>query len=203
LNRVFASKFYVFPAPFDVSRSFKKQGIVMELMDSLKKTGRAVERAFMPADKNAEMDILDKLKLEHDEVLDLLADLVDTDNARERKMIFKKIKAALVPHARAEEKIVYDAIIAQKDKFQQIDGEEGYIEHDLADKMLATLGKITNASSPEFSAAAKVLKELLEHHIQEEERNVWRDVRDRFNEDERMDMNRRFEAAKKKVRIPA
>ncbi len=175
----------------------------MELMDSLKKTGRAVERAFMPTGKNADMDILDKLKLEHDEVLDLLADLVDTDNARERKAIFKKIKSALVPHERAEEKVVYDAIIAQKDRSQQVDGEEGYLEHDLADKTLVTMGKIANAGSPEFTAAAKVLKELLEHHIREEERNIWRDVRDRFDADERMAMNRRFEAAKKKVRIPA
>jgi hypothetical protein len=55
--------------------------------------------------------------------------------------------------------------------------------------------------SPEFSAAAKVLKEIVEHHVEEEERNVWADVRKHFSEEERLEMNRRFEAAKQKVRV--
>jgi hypothetical protein len=61
---------------------------------------------------------------------------------------------------------------------------------------------MTNAASPEFSAAAKVLKELVEHHVREEERNIWSDVRENFSEEDRMAMNAAFEAAKKKVRVP-
>jgi hypothetical protein len=174
----------------------------MELMDTMKKTGRAVEKAFAlsPA-KEGDMDILDKLKQEHEEVSAMLSQLVDSESAPQRKVLLKKIKGALVPHVRAEEKIVYNAIIAQKEKSNKIDGEEGYMEHGLADKMLATLGKITNATSPEFSAAAKVLKELIEHHVKEEERNVWRDVKEHFDSEERVEMNRKFEAAKKKVKV--
>jgi len=172
----------------------------MEFMDTVKKTGKAVEKAFMPSSQD-EKDILDVLRTEHNEVKKLLSELVETTSAPTRKSLLKKIKLALVPHVRAEEKIVYDAIIAQKDKNEKTDGEEGYLEHDLADKMLATLGKISNAASPEFSAAAKVLKELVEHHIEEEESNVWKDVRNHFNADERIEMNRQFEIAKKKVRV--
>ena len=47
----------------------------------------------------------------------------------------------------------------------------------------------------------KVLKEIVEHHVEEEERNVWADVRKHFSEEERLEMNRRFEAAKQKVRV--
>ena len=170
----------------------------MEFMDTVKKTSRAVEKAFTPSAQE-EKDILDVLKTEHNEVKKLLGELVETPSASARKALLKKIKLALVPHVRAEEKIVYDAIIAQKDKGEKTDGEEGYLEHDLADKMLATLSKISNAASPEFSAAAKVLKELVEHHIEEEESNVWKDVRNHFNAGERIEMNRKFEMAKKKV----
>ncbi len=106
-----------------------------------------------------------------------------------------------MPHVRAEEKVVYDAILKLKDKHTQQDGEEGYLEHGLADKMLASLGKIQNAASPEFSATSKVLKELVEHHVEEEEHNVWADVRSNFSADDRIEMNRKFEAAKKKVRV--
>ena len=147
------------------------------------------------------MDILDVLKHEHDEVKELLNDLVETPSAATRKSLLKQIKMALVPHVRAEEKIVYDAIIAQKGKDEKVDGEEGYLEHELADKMLAKLEKISNASSPEFSAGAKVLKELVTHHVDEEERNVWKDVRKHFDSDKRIEMNRRYEMAKKKVRV--
>jgi hemerythrin-like domain-containing protein len=100
------------------------------------------------------------------------------------------------------EKVVYDAILALRDKEAKIDCAEGYLEHGLADKMLATLGKISNATSPKFSAAAKVLKELIEHHIKEEESNVWSDVKKYFSSEQRYAINEKFEAAKKNVKIP-
>lgn len=174
----------------------------MELMDTMKKTGRAVEKALSLApEKDGDVDILDKLEQEHKEVKSLFSQLVESESAPQRKTLLKKIKAALVPHSRAEEKVVYNAIISQKEKRSKIDGKEGYIEHGLADKMLAMLSKITNATSPEFSAAAKVLKELIEHHISEEERDVWKDVRKYYDSDARIVMNRKFEAEKKKVRV--
>jgi hypothetical protein len=148
-----------------------------------------------------DMDILDKLKAEHDAVKALLAKLVDSESGPERLSLARQVKAALVPHTRAEEKIVYDAIIALREKAPKIDGNEGYLEHQHADIALKKLLSIKPATSPEFSAAAKVLKELVEHHIDEEERNVWRDVRKAFDGAERMEMNRAFEAAKKRVRI--
>ncbi|MEI9931500.1 MAG: hypothetical protein WDM89_13415 [Rhizomicrobium sp.] len=46
-----------------------------------------------------------------------------------------------------------------------------------------------------------MLKELVEHHVEEEERNIWSDVKENFSEEERYAMNVAFEAAKKKVKI--
>jgi hemerythrin superfamily protein len=63
-----------------------------------------------------DMDILTKLKKEHREVQLLLDQLVDSDSASERKSLLKQIRVALVPHSRAEEKVVYDAVRALKDK---------------------------------------------------------------------------------------
>jgi len=70
------------------------------------------------------------------------------------------------------------------------------------DRMLANLGKIEKPASPEFTAAAKVLKELIAHHVEEEERNIWSDVRENFSSEQRLRMNEEFEAAKKRVKIP-
>jgi hemerythrin superfamily protein len=174
----------------------------MSLSGTIRTTTRKVQNALTPATyAEGDMDILTKLKKEHREVQALLDELVDTESAAQRKSLLKKIKLALVPHSRAEEKVVYDAVLALKDKEARQDGEEGYLEHGLADRMLATLGK-AGAASLEFAAAAKVLRELLNHHIQEEESNIWSDVKDNFSDEQRTAMNRQFEAAKKKVKVP-
>ena len=171
----------------------------MSVSTSVKKAARKIEQALTGEEPQA--DLLDTLKEEHELVQDMLKRLVDSDKAAERKSLLKQIKANLVPHVRAEEKVLYDAVLALKDKAAKQDGEEGYIEHSLADKTLAKLEKIGNALSPEFGAAAKVLKELVEHHIREEESSVWSDARENFSADQRKLMNQRYLAEKKKVRV--
>jgi len=171
----------------------------MSITTSIKKATRKVEKAV--TGEEPQIDLLDTLKEEHEEVSALLKKLVDSESASERKSLLKQVKGALVPHVRAEEKVLYDAIIAVKDKNAQQDGEEGYIEHSLADKTLKDLEKIGNALSAEFGAAAKVLKELVEHHVKEEESNVWSDARKHFSADERKLMNQKYLAEKKKVRL--
>ena len=161
-------------------------------------------KAKAPQGRNTpdDADVLDTLEKEHDEVQALLKKLVDSEKAAERTQLVKKIKAALVPHSRAEEKVVYDAILAVRgDKEAKIDGNEGYFEHAHADMALKKLSTIKPATSPEFTAAAKVLKELLDHHIKEEESDVWRDVRKHFNGEQRVELNRKYEAAKKRVKV--
>jgi iron-sulfur cluster repair protein YtfE (RIC family) len=171
----------------------------MSITTSVKKASRKIEHAL--TGEQPQVDLLDTLKEEHEMVQDMLKRLVDSDKPAERKSLLKQIKANLVPHVRAEEKVLYDAVLALKDKAAKQDGEEGYIEHSLADKTLAKLEKITNAMSPEFGAAAKVLKELVEHHVREEESNVWSDAKENFSSDERKLMNQRYLAEKKKVRV--
>jgi len=169
----------------------------MNLISSIKHAVRGTE----PGPE--EIDILDTLKKEHEEAAGLLKKLVDSDKAAERKATLKKLKAALAPHLKAEDQIVYKAVLKLKGKKEKQDGNEGEMEHALASQMLVKLTKIGNATSPEFSAAAKVLKELVEHHVEEEERNIWSDVKANFSQDDRYAMNVAFEAAKKKVKIPA
>ena len=175
----------------------------MGVTSSFKNATNAVIKAIaQEPDAVPETDLLDTLKKEHDEVKGLLAELQHASTSAQRKSLVNRIKTALVPHTKAEEKILYDAVIASKDKTAQIDGHEGYLEHECASKILTRLTQIENATSPEHKAAAKVLKELVEHHIDEEERNVWADAKKQFSEETREQMNAAYLAAKQKVRIP-
>ena len=151
----------------------------------------------------SEPEILDTLKQEHEDVGEMLKQLVDSESGAARKSLLAKITAALVPHIKAEQSVLYDALIAVGDKKIQQDGHEGYVEHELAAATLNQLGTISNAMSPQFAATAKVLKELIEHHVQEEEKNIWADAKDKFSADERVLMNQKYLAAKKLVGSPA
>ena len=147
-----------------------------------------------------DQDILETLEMEHDEVQELLTRLTESSSARDQKSLVTRIKKALIPHARAEEKVVYDVVLALRKKDAKVDGNEGYIEHRLADQTLKNLDKL-KPNTPQFKATAKVLKELLDHHIKEEESDIWAKVRDNFTHEQRARMARDFQAAKKKVKV--
>lgn len=175
----------------------------MTLKTAARTAAHSIKKALAPEPhQTKDTDLLDTLKLEHDQVKTLLSDLQDTPGAAQRKALVKRIKLALVPHTKAEQKILYDAIVALKDKHAQMDGYEGHIEHELASRTLQKLGAIVNATSPEHKAAAKVLKELVEHHIEEEESNVWADAKEHFSDDERRRMNVAYLATKARVTVP-
>src|ERR1700748_706768 len=106
----------------------------MSMTTSVKKAVRKVERAVTGTEPEA--DLLDTLKEEHELVAGLLKKLVDSDKSSERKSLVRQIKTNLIPHLKAEQKVLYDAIIDVKDKKAQQDGEEGYIEHALAERTL-------------------------------------------------------------------
>ena len=169
----------------------------MTMMDTLK-------RAISGDDADgADADILESLKQDHEDVAEMLEKLVESTTAAQRRSLLTSINNALVPHLRAEEKIVYAAIGALRGKEQKIHSEEGRMEHALGDRMLQQLGKMTDPMSAAFSAGAKVLKELVEHHVEEEEKNIWSDVEERFSDEDRVAMNKKFLAAKRRVKVPA
>lgn len=174
----------------------------MDVKGQLKRATAGIADALSTdAETAAGSDILRTLKKEHDEVKSLLADLEKCETAAQRKALVQKIKHALIPHTKAEEKVVYDAVIALRDKDAQVDGYEGYLEHEWAGKTLARLDGIADATSSEHMATAKVLKELVEHHIKEEESNVWSDVKKHFSDEDRIRMNGAFERAKSQVKV--
>lgn len=175
----------------------------MGVKNAMRNATNSVIKTMTPSPESAaDTDLLDTLKSEHDEVKALLSDLQEAETSAQRKGLVQKIKLALVPHTKAEQKVLYDAVIAVRDKEVQVDGHEGYMEHELASRTLQQLAAIENATSPEHKAAAKVLKELVEHHIKEEENNVWDDAKDHFSEDERKRMNVTYLAAKARVKLP-
>jgi hemerythrin superfamily protein len=170
----------------------------MTIRTSIENATKSVMGALSPS--LGEPDILDTLQAEHDEVQDLLEKLTESETAREQVALVARIKKALVPHTKAEERVVYDPVAALTGEKPKIDGAEGYTEHALASATLKQL-EATTPNTPEFKASAKVLKELIDHHVKEEERNIWALVKENFSDAQRLKMNRDFLALKKTIRV--
>lgn len=173
----------------------------MGITTTLKRATRQVEKAI--TGKEPEVDILDTLAEEHEVVAALLQELVDGKSNAARASTLKQIKKNLVPHARAEEAVLYNAIIRVKDKATKTDGNEGFVEHSLIDVLLKMLGSMKDKMSPRFGAAAKVLKEIVTHHVREEESDLFSDARENFPAEQREKMNRVYLSKKKSIKIPA
>jgi hemerythrin superfamily protein len=171
---------------------------LMTIRTSIESATKSVMGVLSPS--LGEPDILDTLQAEHDEVQELLEKLTESGTAREQVALVAKIKKALVPHTKAEEQVVYDPVAALSGEKPKVDGAEGYTEHALASATLKQL-ETTPPNTPQFKASAKVLKELIDHHVEEEERNIWALVKENFSDEQRLKMKRDFLAVKKTVRV--
>lgn len=145
------------------------------------------------------MEITKALHTDHMELKKLLRTITSSDKAAEITAAFEEFAALLKKHARAEEKVVYDRLLKEDDEEVQQDSYEGYTEHMLADTLLAKLKGGADPLSVEWQAEAKVMKEILEHHIEEEEDTIFSDVRESVEMAERKEMGEAFEALKEEI----
>ena len=148
----------------------------------------------------ARLDVRNLLKEDHDEILDLARSLADEESVPRRRALFRSLKPLVTAHARAEERAVYTELVKARSKRDAKDlGNEGYVEHSLVDLLLERLSKTALAGSDAWKAHATVLKELLEHHIREEEKEMFDALGDEFSDARREAMAAAFLDDKRKL----
>ena len=148
------------------------------------------------------MDAIQLLKNDHKEMRAMLSALESstTRAAKKRSMLLQKIKANLVAHTTIEEEIFYPAF---KEAGKKSDDDKMYFEaleeHRAAgDLVLPDLLK-TDPSSEKFSGRAKVLKELVEHHADEEEKEMFPRAKKLLGRPELMDLGARMDERKRQL----
>jgi hypothetical protein len=142
-------------------------------------------------------DVRALLTKDHVEALDLAKRMSEAKGAAARKAILKKLKPALAAHSRAEEQAVYNPLLKVRSKDSNDIGNEGYVEHSLLDELLARLSRGAGASD-KWKAEAKVLYEILDHHVSEEQSEMYADLGERFSAEELEQMGLRFTRLKQK-----
>ena len=120
-------------------------------------------------------DAIALLKQDHQKVRTLLSDLEKTSEraAGKRQKLLAEIEHELTVHTKIEEQIFYPAFrdAARKDDETKL-YFEALEEHHVVDLVLPEI-KRTAADADEFAAKAKVLKDLVEHHAEEEESEMF------------------------------
>ena len=146
------------------------------------------------------MDAFSLLKADHQKVAELFEQLESAGGQRKLR-VFEQIKTELELHAEIEEKIFYPALEEPEETHELT--LEAYEEHAVVKKLLKELGRARTANE-EWQAKAKVLQENVEHHVEEEENELFPKAEAALGEEEIERLGKRLEMAKmRKQRRPA
>lgn len=143
------------------------------------------------------MNAIELLKKDHD-VVDKLFQKVKSTDESEHPAIFKQIKAELEVHAHIEETIFYPRLITDGDKELQDITKEGIEEHHQAKIFLREISALADESE-KFEPKLKVLMEDIEHHVMEEEGEMFKMVETQFEASVLEELGKAMEAEKSKL----
>ena len=150
-------------------------------------------------------DAIALLKEDHKKVKGLLSQLEKTTErgADRRKTLLGKIEEEIKAHTTIEEEIFYPAYRdAVKKKDDRELYQEALEEHHVVDLVMPEI-KRTDPAGEVFGAKAKVLKELIEHHADEEEKEMFPKARKVLGAAELKDLGARMAARKRALKARA
>ena len=144
------------------------------------------------------MNALDLLEEDHENVKKLLEDLDSTTErgVKTRQELFARIKKEMQVHETIEEEILYPALKDHPKAKEVV--LEGYEEHHVVDQIMAELEKVP-FDDEKWGAKLSVMKENIEHHIEEEEDDMFQKAREIFDQGELEELGAQMEERKKAV----
>jgi hemerythrin-like domain-containing protein len=130
------------------------------------------------------MNIIELLKQQHEEVRDLLERMIAENDKKEIRTLLGQLSKTLRLHMLIEEKMVYPAATRafQGDEDDEETVLESYEEHALIRQCLEALEK-TVPSDKRFVVRAKLVKELLDKHIEDEESDMFPELEGKLGRD--------------------
>jgi hemerythrin superfamily protein len=127
-------------------------------------------------------DVFKMLESDHRQVERLLESLSSSSEGSEREQLVQKLTAALTLHMKFEESSIYP-LLADVNSEQ---AEEANIEHGLARDGLSKLSELM--SQPGFGAAVEMLKGGISHHVEDEEGEVFPELRKAVGKDTQQEL---------------
>jgi iron-sulfur cluster repair protein YtfE (RIC family) len=143
----------------------------------------------------ANIEPFEILKKDHRKVEEIFEELEDTTERAEktRQELFEELKTALDAHAELEESILYPAL-EKIGKTHDLT-LEAVEEHAVVKTLLEELAN-EDETTEEWTAKIKVLKENVDHHVKEEEDELFPNAEQAMGKDDLLELAEELEAAK-------
>ena len=164
-------------------------------------SGRKTTRRQTGTNHRSGMDAISLLKKDHGTVRQLLKRLESsTENGRgDSGELLRQIENELKIHTQIEEEIFYpafrDAVQSEEDRKLYY---EAFEEHHVVDLVMPEI-KSSRKTSDEFAAKAKVLKDLVEHHAEEEETRMFPKARKALGAAQLRELGQRLKQRKQEL----
>ncbi len=148
------------------------------------------------------MNALELLKTDHQKVSNLFKKLEETTEraVKTRQELFDTLRQELEIHSRIEEQIFYPAI-KEAEETHEIT-LEAIEEHNVVKQLLKELDGLS-VDDEKWTAKLTVLKENVEHHVEEEEGEMFKGARKVLSREQLEELGSRLEAAKKEEKSAA
>ncbi|MEH2262835.1 hemerythrin domain-containing protein [Nostoc sp.] len=171
------------------------QGIWARVQDALAAVSGVVGSAVTQASDKKDMNIQDAIRLDHNKVNTLFAELIQSDNPEKIQEYFGQIYKDLSVHAEAEEEVVYPKV---RPFYGQSNTQELFDEQAHAKQALEEI-KALSPSSPLFKEKVKQLREAIADHIRQEESTMFAAIRNNLSTEQSEQLATEFKAAKTRI----
>ncbi|WP_035693557.1 hemerythrin domain-containing protein [Azospirillum halopraeferens] len=135
------------------------------------------------------MDIFERIKKDHD----TLRSLLERAGKGEPDGAYDELQRELWAHGKAEETIFYAAL--EKSRSAREETVEGLNEHHMINGLLDELNAMTTRDMA-FRAKLQVLGELVRHHLDEEEEELFEEAREAIDAERARELARLFDDRK-------
>lgn len=134
-------------------------------------------------------DIIDLIMEDHRPLKELIEKMKDPEVDPGDKMVaFEEFASTLMMHSKPEEQALY-SFLKEDDELRH-EGIEGEIEHALADQLIVEIKSERDLDI--WQAKVKILAEMVEHHIQEEEDQMLPEFKRNSSAEEREELGEKF-----------
>lgn len=157
--------------------------------------GRQTKSRSRTQSRPKEMTFFDLLKEDHKKVLGLFEQL-EEDGEMEmdsREDIFSQIEEELQMHLEGEEKFLYPALEESEDAREKV--LESYEEHHVAKTVLGEFGNLSQ-DDERWMAKVKVLREIVNHHVEEEEGKIFKAARKALDKEQIQEITQHIQEQK-------
>ncbi|HYE72306.1 MAG TPA: hemerythrin domain-containing protein [Blastocatellia bacterium] len=140
------------------------------------------------------MNALELLKQDHRKVDELFSQFENAEDDKRKERLFEQICQELTIHTYIEEAVLYPALQKREELKDMV--LEAIEEHRQVKKLIAESERLIEGSE-KLDAKVKVMQEDVEHHVEEEENEMFPKAEQLFSREQLNELGRQLEEAKR------